>query len=395
MTLETHLARVNQNIFYKEFSFSRNQFSPRQETQLEFADHVIWLDDLLITFQLKERELSGHHTRETEVKWYEKKVIGLATSQIRDTLNYLGSYEEINIRNEKGHVFNVVSSKLNEPINVVSYSAHDLLPQEYKRRKYHLSSSAGFIHLIPIDDWVGICQSLITPAEIREYLEFRKKISTEHKEKVNSLPEQALMGQFLYGTLDLAPGIDFLKYLELFDKTRAEFDLSHILRIFADRIVKIIEVSPGKGGDERHQYYQILKELAKLNRNELREFKFRYELCIEDCKNKRFTLPYRVTFPRTGCGFVFLTVKPQDVAATVNALKGFTAAHKYDQKLNRCIGVSFFRDGEFFDIGWCYIDAEWAYDSQMEYNLKVCFPFRSVKEENRPRYNFLGELPKP
>jgi hypothetical protein len=45
MTLETHLARINQNIFYEEFSFSRNQFSPRQATELEFADHVIWLDD--------------------------------------------------------------------------------------------------------------------------------------------------------------------------------------------------------------------------------------------------------------------------------------------------------------------------------------------------------------
>src|SRR5215217_4206884 len=163
MTLETYLAGTNQNIFYKEFSFSKNQFTPPLASELEFADHVVWLDDLLITFQLKERNISGHHTIESEVKWFEKTVVGKGTKQIRDTLLYLNSFEEINITNEKGLVFNVGKAKLNNPINVVSYTPHDLLPTKYKRRKFHISATAGFIHLILIDDWVGICQSLITP----------------------------------------------------------------------------------------------------------------------------------------------------------------------------------------------------------------------------------------
>ncbi len=36
---------------------------------------------------------------------------------------------------------------------------------------------------------------------------------------------------------------------------------------------------------------------------------------------------------------------------TVNALQNFTYAHKYDQKLNKCIGISFANDGEYFDVG--------------------------------------------
>jgi hypothetical protein len=39
MTLETYLAEINQNIFYKEFSFSRNQFTPQLASEVEFADH--------------------------------------------------------------------------------------------------------------------------------------------------------------------------------------------------------------------------------------------------------------------------------------------------------------------------------------------------------------------
>jgi hypothetical protein len=384
MTLENYLSQINESIFYKEFSFSRNEFSPHQASELEFADHVIWLDDLLVTFQLKERDLSGTHTQETEITWFERKVLGAATRQIRDTLRYLNTYEEINITNERGHIFNVISSKINKRIHVVSYSPHDLLPKEYRRKKFHLSSTAGFIHMIPIYDYVGICQTLITPAEVSEYFEFRKEMSTRHEGKVNFLPEQALIGQFLYGTLDAVPNIDFANYLAVFNQAREEFDFSHILRIFEDRIVT---------ATNSYEYYQILKELAELNRNELRAVKFRFDLCIEKCKKGEFDLPYRVTFPRTGCGFVFIIVPPEHLPSTINALKNFTYAHKYDQKLNKCIGTSFSRDGEFYDVGWCYIEEEWTQDSEMEKRLKEHFPFRSVKEEIIPRYKFGGAMP--
>jgi hypothetical protein len=385
MTLEKHIAQINGNIFLREFSYSRNEFSPLQESELEFADHVIWLDDLLIIFQLKERNLSGTHTRETEVNWFENKVLGKATKQIRDTLRYLNTYEEINITNERGHVFNVTSGKINKRIHVVSYSPHDLLPEEYRSKKFHLSSSAGFIHLIPSYDYVGICHTLLTPAEISEYLEFRREVCTKHENKANNLPEQALVGQFLYGDLDAAPDRDYLNYLTVFNQAREEFDLSHILSMFADRIVT---------SNNPYEYYQILKELAKLNRNELREVKFRFDLCIEKCRKNEFDLPYRITLPRTACGFVFILVPPEHIANTVIGLQNYTYAHKYDQRLNKCIGTSFSRDGEYYDIGWCYIEEAWMQDAEMEQRLKEHFPFRKVKEEVRPRYKFGGEMPK-
>jgi hypothetical protein len=388
MKLEQHLSQINENIFFKEFSFSRNKFLPAQETELEFADHVVWLDELLVTFQLKERELSGIHTQETEIKWFEKKVLGMATRQIRDTLRYLNTYDEIGITNERGHVFNVVAGKANQPIHVVSYSPHDLLPAAHRRKKFHFSETAGFIHLIPVYDWVGICQALITPAEIAEYLAFRQSVSVKHESRVNGLAEQALLGQFLYGTLDAEPDTSFTRYLRLFVLAHDEFDMSHILKIFADRIIKIIQISPTRAVAEEHQYYQVLKELAKLNRNEMKAVKFRYDLCIEKCKDGEFELPYRITSPRTGCGFVFIVVTKDHVPTTVNALKNFTHAHKYDQKLNKCIGISFARDGEYYDVGWCYLEEPWIHDDEIEQKLREHFPFRPVKEEVIPRYRF-------
>ena len=389
MTLEEHLASLNENIFFKEFSFSRNEFSPQQNSELEFADHVIWLDELLITFQLKERAAQlGNHTRATETKWFEKKVVGLGTKQIRETVRYLDSYDNIEITNEKGHVFDVALAKTNDPIHVVSYQPHALLPRKHLLKKFHLSRTVGFIHLIPIYDWAGICHTLITPAEIAEYLSFRKETSAKHEHRVNTLPEQALMGQFLYGDLAAFPDIAFAEYLGVFVQGNDEFDMSHIFRVFADRIVRILELSPSLGVEEEIRYYEILKELAKLNRNELQAVKLRYDLCIEECKTDIVERPYRMASPRTGCGFVFFVVPHAQASTTVNALRNFTYAHKYDQKLEKCVGISFHRDGEYFDVGWCYLAEPWVYDSEMEKRLRENFPFRTVKAETVPRYKF-------
>jgi hypothetical protein len=384
MTLEDRISQINESLFFKEFSFSKNKFSPPQSSELEFADHVIWLDDLLITFQLKERDLSGIRTEQTESNWFEKKIIGNATKQIRDTLSYLNTHEEIKIANERGHKFNVISGNISKRIHVVSYSPHDLLPKKYRTKKFHLSSTTDcFIHLIPEYDYQEMCRTFITPAEIGEYLEFRKEISTKHENKVNTLPENAIIGQFLYGDFESDPDIDFAKYLVAFNQRLEEFDFSHILKIFADRIVT---------ATNPHDYYQILKELAKLNRTELKEFKSRYYLCIKGCRENAVDLPYRMSSPRTGCGFVFIIVPSDQVSRTQIALQNFTYLHKYEQKLSKCIGTTFSHDGQFYAIDWCYIDEEWSYDSDLEQTLKENFPFRTISEKYCPTYQFDDNL---
>ena len=87
---------------------------------------------------------------------------------------------------------------------------------------------------------------------------------------------------------------------------------------------------------------------------------------------------------------MFIVIPKEHTATTVNALQNFTAAHKYDQKLNTCIGISFANDGEYYDVGWCFQEESWMYDAEMEQRLKEQFPFLEVKEEVIPRYRFAG-----
>jgi hypothetical protein len=380
MTLEEFISNVNKSIYLREFSFSKNQFTPLKSSELEFSDHVIWLDDLLITFQLKERELSSFESIEKEINWFKKKVLGKATKQIRDTLSYLETYSEIEIVNERGHSFNVISGNIKKKIHIVLYSPHEHLPIEYKWKKFYLSSTAGFIHLITAENYEGVCQTLITPAEIGEYFEFRKEICNKYEEIGNSLPEQSLIGQFLSGEMDSEPHWDFDKYLIDLTQEFEDFDITHILHNFLEKTVE--------NSNEAYDYYRILSELAKLKRTELKEVKKRISWSLENCKKNEITLPFRVVFPRTGCGFVFCVVPNEWLHRTVPALKNYTYAHKYDQKLSKCIGISVGRDGEYIDIGWCLIDEKWTYDEVMKRRLLENFPFRKVEEIHSKTYHF-------
>src|ERR1041384_612839 len=97
MSLEEYFALLNKNIFLREFSFSKNKFKPNPNEELELADHVVWIDNLLIAYQLKEREAGGDASADGERRWFERKVISKGTRQIRDTLKYLHEHPNIKI----------------------------------------------------------------------------------------------------------------------------------------------------------------------------------------------------------------------------------------------------------------------------------------------------------
>jgi hypothetical protein len=61
----------------------------------------------------------------------------------------------------------------------------------------------------------------------------------------------------------------------------------------------------------RDDYYDILIEFAKSPRSVWREVRERIRLCIEKVQKDEFAKPYRITFPQTGCGFVFIPVQSE------------------------------------------------------------------------------------
>jgi len=103
MNFAETLADLNEWHFFKEFVYSKNTFRPTPQQEVELADNVLWLGDLLLAFQLKEREPTASTTEAAERKWFQKKVLGQATRQIRDTVRYLQEHHSITLTNHRGH----------------------------------------------------------------------------------------------------------------------------------------------------------------------------------------------------------------------------------------------------------------------------------------------------
>lgn len=378
MTFAENLADLNEWYFFREFVYSKNTFRPSPQVEVELADNVLWLGELLLVFQLKERKAAPNTTEVAERKWFEKKILEHATRQIRDTLRYLDENESIGLQNRRGHSLSLEFGKIGQIHKLVVYLPNKLLPKDCLNVKHHMSKTAGLIHIIPAHDYLGIVQTLLTPVEVADYLDFREELIELWGEQVKEIPEPALVGQFLYGDLTMPPSLSFLDYLKNLDQRADEWDMSGIISQFTDRVTT--EKPPT-------DYYPIITELASLKRNELREFKVRFQMAIDKSRADVMTQPYRIAVPRTDCGFVFIPLTKAMFRHSRTAVSNMTLAHKYDQRLTKCIGVAIGNHEQgWFNAEWCYVTSMWEQDDYLDKLLADNNPFRAVKVAELPRY---------
>jgi hypothetical protein len=374
------LASLNEWHFFREFVYSHTTFRPAPGQEVELADNLVSLGDILIAYQLKERELVQGATAHTEKRWFETKVLGNATRQVRDTDRYLRGHKSIDLQNARGHRAQVTFSSIAQFHKLVLYLPQPQLPAECRAIKHHRSSTVGVIHVISGHDYLGIVHTLLTPAEVADYLAFREKLISRWPDDVLSVSETSLVGQYLSGDFEDRPSVEFSGYVKRLECHADKWDMSGIIAKFPDR------VTTDNGPTE---YYPIVKELSLLKRNELREFKQRFQISLERARADEFALPYRMAVPRTGCGFVVIPITKDLLPQRNIGLTNLTLGHKYDQRLSKCIGVTIADDVKpWFTAEWCYIEFPWEKDSEMEEWLMTSKPFREVKHVESQRYSF-------
>jgi hypothetical protein len=184
---------------------------------------------------------------------------------------------------------------------------------------------------MPAHDYLGIVRTLLTPGEVAEYLSFREELIDRWETEILAVPEPALVGQYLHGDSEARPSLDYLEHLKTLEHRAEEWDMSEVIARFPDRVTT---------DNAPTDYYPIVRELALLKRNELREFKKRFQMSVEKARANTFVLPYRIAVPRTNCGFVFIPITKDMLPHRRTGLMNLTFAHKYDQRLPKCIGVS-------------------------------------------------------
>jgi hypothetical protein len=384
MSFEDAVGQVNATYFFREFTFSTNTFRPNPKAELELADKVVWLDSLLIVFQVKERNTQGDTTAANERKWFTDEVEKKATRQIRNTLSYLKKYPQIEIRNNRGHAFDIATAQISNPHKLVTYNPHKLLPTECAFKKFHRSKTAGIIHLIPSAAYLGILDTLVTPAEIGEYLSFREALVNKWEDAVSTVSEKALVGQYLRNLPEEHPDTRFVEYVDLVGGKQKDWDISPIINLFLERKTTANPLASD---------YDILKQLAKLYRTDMAEFRTRWQFSMRKALDNESSLPHRFT-ASTGCGFVFIPMRREDLPNRENALVNFTALNKYDQKLDRCIGLTFIAEGSgsWCDVHWSLMEFIWTEDAKIQALLDDKYPFRPVKEQRIERYGLLNTI---
>jgi hypothetical protein len=373
-------------LFLEEFVFARNKFNPTASSEVELADAVVLLGDVLLIYQIKERSLADAGDTDAERRWFESKVCRKATKQIRNTLHYLQKYPKIDIPNQRGHTFNLAASAATDIIKIVVYMPSRNLPKDCRLIRHHLSTTAGFIHIIDARDYLEVSRTLRVPEEVIRYFKYREAVHRHVNSPNDELSEPVVAGHFIGGDPDKPPTVHSAQYLHQLVQDDDKWDLAPLLRGLHDHLSE-----PTVSDD----YYQIILEFMKLPRSMWRKIKERILLSIEKVRKDEFALPYRLSAPYTDCGFVFIPVKssyttrPEWKSIRVGVLEQLTRAHKYDQRLSKCVGIMVAKDdGQHLFLGWCMVSHPWHEDAEIQRALTDSFPFRPVKQAEVYGYLF-------
>ena len=353
---EQEITQINQNVFFKEFTFDKNDFIIDNRNKVELADNVLWLDDLLIIIQIKEKDSEGCSS---VADWLKNKVFKKAKNQIKSTLRYLYEHKTISIANghNDNHILDI--QKMVSIHSVVIYKIDDWKKESEIAKKY-ITRDNCFIHFISFDDYIHICRYIITPVELGQYLMFREEVLRSNT-NIDELPEQYFLAHYFQNPQNTTFNILYIckldKICEKIISREDEFYLGSVINHMRETLYEY--------GDER-DYYFIIRELAKLNREEMKLFKERLLAVMNERPKALPILMKRFASLRTQCGFVLMRLNKKVEETWSRALVNFPFEFKYKWKLNKCIGLVVLKDNDHFDFRWSYMEGEWEYDEELE-----------------------------
>ncbi len=381
--LEQYFNFVSSEFFFKEFTFSDVRFSVRGQSEIELADSILVVGPIFILFQLKQRTILPETSQLEEDRWFDRKVLRKAIDQFASVNKTIMRAGSVSARSAAGIDQQFDASEFANGIKVVVYSAGPMLSMRMRKKKARVSRRLGFIHLIEINDYINICRNLITPMELYDYLIFRKSIIDRFPESADQVDEVSLLGQFISGDFEIMPDSSFDRFLSVLKMPNVIRRNHEFIKLFKGSLVS----------GAMDQYHLILRELALLRRNALHLLWDRIDLAIASCEKNTFRTPMRFADPTRSSGFVIVPLESEFREYRLTGLNNFTLAHKYDQKLRTCVGVTITKDGDYFLLEWCFAEFAWEFDDLMEEALKKNFPFLKVRQGQLSSYEF-SSLPK-
>ena len=371
--LDDVTAHLSANVFTRTFSFSSAQLPVISNPPPLLSDQVILLEGAGVIFQLCERTARGTAKAADLEQWFEVEVLKEGVGRIRNTRDVLRSYGGISLVNAGGQRVSLSAAALADQAAVVLYRA--LTPSGFVAPRFRKSRAAGFVHIMRDRDYFGICEFLVTPCEIADYLRFRQAILSRPDPVGHNVSEAALVGQYLFEELDAPADARYERAGRSFQGDPNTWVFSYVMDNLSSQMAKrdeeIIETV----------YQRILAEVGVLGRSELHEFRTQLRLALEAVRADRFELPYRLT-SATRCGFLVLPGSAEFRLKAREALESLAAASKHELRLEKQVSIAMWRSGEIIDIDWLYTEGPNPPNEQLDERLKRAYPFRKTGEKS-------------
>jgi hypothetical protein len=371
--LQEFIAQQNANVFLRAFSFPTTQLPLLSADDKALADRVVMMDEIGFVFQIMEREQIVAARLGDLEKWVVNHVVRRGVKQIQRTRELLASYMGLSLVNGFGHRV-LVTPK--DPELLVSVIIYRVPPRtrDFRAARFKQNKRGDFVHILRDSDYFEISRHFGTPAELLDYFSFRQEVLTTWDAPATGVSEAAFIGQYLLEDYASQPDERFAKAVRSRgDPMACEF--SFVL----DSLANTIATQESDYADT--DFYEILSELGRLERHEVRAIKRQVQLALEAVRAERQELPYRLASARTGCGFLILAVNGEFHDRALEALTSLARASKYELDLDRQVGIGMWRGANFVEIEWIYMIGKNMPDHELEQRLARNYPFRRTTEQ--------------
>jgi hypothetical protein len=373
--LQEFTTQQNENAFLRAFSFSTIQLPVDSASEVELADRVVIMDEIGFIFQLMEREQKVASKPDDLEKWITNYVVRRGVKQIQNTRDLLRSYMGLSLVNNFGHRTLISPG---DPDLLVSVIVYRVPPKTraFRAARFKKNRTGGFVHILRDVEYFEIVHHFVTPAELSDYFGFRRDILINWDPDATAVSEAALIGQYLLEDYSSPPA----KRFESASRSRGgptACEFSFVL----DSLASSIASQESDYADT--DCYDVLAELARLARYELRALRQQVRLALEAVRSNRFELPYRIASAR-GAGFLVLPLTKEFHNRALGALRSLSEACKYELDLERQIGIGMWRNSEFVDIEWIFLNGGNLPDPDLDERLAHNYPFRRASEQRLP-----------
>jgi len=390
--LHDFMAQQHSNVFARAFSFETSQLPSTAEKESQLADRVLLVDDIGLIFQLREREHKVTAKSGDLEKWVSGQVVRKGVRRVQATRELLASYASLSVVNHFGHRVTVTPTNPDALVGLVIYRVPPK-SRPFRAARFKQYRHGGFVHILRDTDYFEICHHFVTPAELVDYLKFRRDILLSWDPPSTAVSEAALIGQYLLEDFSSPPNSALERAARARGGSTAS-EFSFVLDSLGSELGaqqeddEDEEDDPHDEENDTHSLsghrYEILTELALLGRYEVRALKLQIRTALEAVRANRFEQPLRMASASRGCGFLIVPLMREFLERSLEALDSLAMASKHELDLKKQVGIGMWQSNEFVDVEWVFLEGENRPNPALDQRLARAYPFRRASERRFP-----------